>query len=89
MSTITFDTLQYVDTLTSAGVPEAQAKAMAKAQSIAIESATDIRLATKGDIQSIKGDIVEMRHELNLLRWMIGATLAGTGAIIMKLFFMH
>jgi hypothetical protein len=82
MSTITFDTLQYVDTLTSAGVPEAQAKAMAKAQAQAIDSATDIRLATKGDIQDLK-------NEMLVMKWMLATSLAGTGAIVMKLFFMH
>lgn len=82
MASITFDTLQYVDTLTSAGIPEAQAKAMAKAQAQAIETATDIRLATKEDVRRLE-------NELMVQRWMIGATLAGVGAIIMKLFFVH
>jgi hypothetical protein len=36
MSTITFDTMAFVETLTAAGVPEAQAKAEAKAVTIAL-----------------------------------------------------
>lgn len=39
MSSITFDTMAFVDTLTAAGVPEAQAKAEAKAVTQAIASA--------------------------------------------------
>jgi len=89
MSTITFDTLQYVDTLTSAGVPEAQAKAMAKAQAQAIDSASDIKLATKSDVSNIREDIRKVENELSIQRFMLGATLAGVGAIVMKLFFMH
>lgn len=81
-SAITFDTLQYVDTLVSAGVPEAQAKAMAKAQAQAIESATDIRLATKSDIQ-------ELRNDMLVMKWMLATSIAGTGLIISKLFLMH
>ncbi len=72
MASITFDTLQYVDTLTSAGIPESQAKAMAKAQA-----------------QATKEDVRRIENELMVQRWMIGATLAGVGAIVMKLFFVH
>jgi hypothetical protein len=82
MSTITFDTLQYVKTLKSAGFDDKQAEALAEAQSVAIDSATDIRLATKGDVQ-------ELKNEMIIMKWMLGTLMAGTGAIIMKLFFIH
>ena len=82
MSTITFDTLQYVKTLKSAGFDDKQAEALAQAQATAIDSASDVRLATKDDIRKIE-------NELGLHRFMLSIVLAGIGAIIMKLFFMH
>jgi hypothetical protein len=100
MATVTFDTMQYVDTLTEAGVPEAQAKAMAKAQSVAIESATDIRLATKNDVIVIREDIQAIKHELksieaNIYKSMLVQTfaiaglVAGIMAVVLKLFMQH
>jgi len=80
MSAITIDTLQYVDTLKASGIPEQQAKAMAKPQAVAIESATDIRLATKSDIQDIK-------NEMLVMKWMLGTVMAGVGVIIGKFFY--
>jgi hypothetical protein len=94
MSTITFDTLQYVDTLTSAGVPEAQAKAMAKAQAQAIESTTDIRLATKGDIQDLKLSIVDIRKDMaelksEMMRALLIQVFAIAGLVIAVVKFMN
>ena len=57
MSTITFDTLKYANTLKAAGVPAAQAEA----EAVALSEVLDINLkefATKADL----------RHEVDLLR---------------------
>ena len=82
MSTLTFDTLKFVKTLKTAGFSDSQAEALAEAQSVAIDSATDVRLATKQDIQ-------ELKNEMLVMKWMMGLVLAGTGAILMKLVFIN
>jgi hypothetical protein len=65
MATVTFDTMQYVDTLTAAGVPEAQAKAMAKAQATALEQTSkDIDYVSRNDL---KTDIGELRGDMHQL----------------------
>ncbi len=80
MSTITFDTMAFVDTLTSAGVPEAQAKAEAKAVTAAIASAVDVTLATKNDVSQVRSDIAASK--LDMLKWMIGLILGQTALLI-------
>ncbi len=69
MTTVTFDTLKFVERLRAAGVPELQAKAMAEAQIEALGEATALTLATKADIYDIKS-------ELRLMKWMLGFLLA-------------
>lgn len=100
MSSITFDTIAFVDTLTAAGVPEAQAKAEAKAVTIAIASAVDMSIATKSDVQAVKNDIqavsmavrdltVKTDAEFKNMRLMFSIVAAGVGAILLKLFLPH
>lgn len=80
MSTITFDTLKFVDTLKEAGISEAQAKAQAKAIGDAIESATSLSLATKSDIQELKSDINGVKYDL--LKWLIALVLGQTALLV-------
>jgi hypothetical protein len=80
MSTITFDTLKFVDTLKEAGISEAQAKAQAKAIGDAIESATSLSLATKSDIQELKTDINSVKYDL--LKWLIALVLGQTALLV-------
>lgn len=80
MSTITFDTLKFVDTLKEAGISEAQAKAQAKAIGDAIESATSLSLATKSDIQELKTDINSVKYDL--LKWLIVLVLGQTALLV-------
>ena len=61
MSTTTFDTLEFVETLKAADVPEEQAKAHAKA----IASITENTLATKSDLLATKSDL---EHSIDTLR---------------------
>ena len=86
MTTITFDTLKFVEHLREAGVPEAQAKAMSDAQK---ELLTEIfeqkELATKTDIKEIELKIAEVKAEL--IRWVVGAGFLQTvliAALLMK-----
>lgn len=79
MSTITFDTLKFVEKLKASGVPEAQAKAEAEALVSAFSEAMDSQLATKNDINRIE-------KELAVLKWMSGIVMGGVLALIMKAF---
>ncbi len=98
MASVTFDTLKFSERLKSAGVPEAQAKAMAEAQRDVLAEALDSTLATKSDVsglqQSIsdvkselKQEMAEFRSELKLIKWMLGLLLGGVIALILKAFF--
>lgn len=84
---IQFDTLRYVETLKSAGVPEAQAKAEASALSTALGESTTGLLATKDDINGIKFDLLEIKSEQKLIKWMLGALIAGVVSLVIKSFF--
>lgn len=63
MSTITFDTLKFADTLKQAGVPAAQAEAEARAVAAAIG---EVDVATKRDIDDIRKDIQAMELRLTV-----------------------
>ena len=80
MSTITFDTLKFVEKLKAGGVPEAQAKAEAEALVSAFSEAMESQLATKSDINRIEKELV-------VLKWMTGIVMGGILALIMKAFF--
>ena len=80
MSTITFDTLKYVEKLKAGGVPEAQAKAEAEALVTAFSEAMDSQLATKSDINRLE-------RELIVVKWMVGLVLGGILTLILKAFF--
>ena len=67
MSTITFDTLKFVERLEKAGVSREQASAMAE-----IATRKDIALAVAG----IRTDITAVKGEMALLKWLLGAVLA-------------
>lgn len=77
MSTITFDTLKFTKTLEKAGVPPAQAEAMAEAFR---EASAEAEVATKRDIERLEGKIAEMKFDL--LKWIVGLSLAQFGVLI-------
>jgi len=79
MSTITFDTHRYVRKLTEAGVGEQQAEAMVEAIGASHVAA---EVATKADLRELE---LRMESELKLLRWMTGATMALSTAILIRL----
>lgn len=91
MSTLTFDTLKYTERLRAAGVTEAQAKAEAEALRDALSEALDTSLATKGDLIEVRNELKiglsDVRHELGLLRWMMGILIALAAASFGKQFF--
>ena len=85
MATITFDSLEFVETLTKAGVPEAQAKAEAKAINSAFKQIMESKeLATKQDLaileSNLRKDMAEMKSDM--IRAMLLQTFAIAGLVI-------
>jgi len=98
MSAITFDTLKFVERLEQAGVPRAQAAAIAEAQRDVFSEALESELATKGDIRAVREDLtgfgarIDRRidaidAEIRLLKWMMGVLIAIAIANFAKQFF--
>lgn len=88
MSTITFDTLKFVERLERAGVSREQASAMAEAFK---DASGEAEIATRKDIAlavaEIRTEIIGVRGEMALLKWMLGAVLALAVANFAKQFF--
>jgi len=90
MATITFDTLELVDKLKTAGISQEQAEAVVRV----IAEAQD-GLVTKHDLTEAKNEIkadMNVRFEridgeLKLNRWMLGVLLAGVISLVLKAFF--
>lgn len=86
MSTVTFDTLKFVETLRDAGIPEIQAKAQAEA----LKEVLHTEVATKQDLEALELKIeskIEMA-KTDIIKWNTGTLLVATGlfAAISKLF---
>lgn len=87
MATITFDTLKFSKKLREAGVPEAQAEALAEVQKEALSEVMDSTLATKRDVQDLKEELIKIQAEITLMKWMMGVTIGGIVTLILKAFF--
>ncbi len=77
MSTITFDTLKFSDTLKAAGVPDKQAEAEARAVAAAIG---EVDVATKRDIDDLRHEMQSM--ELRLVIKLGGIIAIAVGIIV-------
>ncbi len=73
MSSVTFDTLKFVEKLKAAGMPDAQAKAVAEAHSEALSESVVNVLATKSDIAELK---------LDMIKWIVGVGMAQLALLI-------
>lgn len=82
MSTITFDTLKFANTLKEAGVPDRQAEAESRALADAFASNSS-ELVTKGDLNLLEA---KFDSKFTLLQWMLGFNLAFTMAMLWKVF---
>ena len=86
MSSVTFDTLKYVETLKQAGVPDNQARA----QSEALKEVLNAEVATKHDLKELELKIdsrfEKIQGEFTLVKWMIGFNLAISVSILFKIF---
>ncbi len=91
MSTITFDTLKFVERLEKVGVPREQASAFSDAQKEAFAEAFDKSLATKNDIEALRADIAKLdarfSGEIALVKWMLGVVIAIAIANFAKQFY--
>jgi hypothetical protein len=61
--TIVFDTLKYVETLKSAGVPEALANVEVEALTAALGESAHGRRTPKGAIEELKTELSGVRHD--------------------------
>ena len=68
------------EALVDAGATEEKAK-----EAAVVLSAEN--LATKKDIDEVRGHIHRLELNMAVLKWMVGATLTGVAAIIVKIFF--
>ena len=81
MSAITFDTHKFVQKLQEAGFNQKQAEGLTEAMRAAIDES---ELVTKKDLQI---ELVPVKADLNLLKWMMGALIAIAIANFSKQFF--
>lgn len=88
MSTITFDTFEFNNTLRDGGFDEKQAAALTKAQSKAAAQIHDAgEYATKKDIMDVRKDMSELKSEL--YKGMMLQTFAIAGIVIAAVKFIN
>ncbi|MGH8470579.1 MAG: DUF1640 domain-containing protein [Gammaproteobacteria bacterium] len=81
MTSVTFDTLKFVERLKASGMPDTEAKAIAEAFR---DAQSDAELVTKKDLQI---ELAPLKGDLLLLKWMMGMVLGGVLALILRSFF--
>lgn len=83
MATVTFDTLELVDKLKSAGFVQEQAEAVVRVIADAQED-----LVTRAYLdQALQRELSLIRTEIAVLKWMMGVAIGGLVALIIKGFF--
>ena len=94
MSTITFDTLKFVERLEKAGMPREQASALAEVQKEVFAEVLGSTLASKSDIRDVRDDVAKLDKEvalvkadIGLVKWMMGALIALAIANFAKQYF--
>ena len=87
MAAIPFDTLKFANKLKSAGVPDKQAEAEAEALAEALEVNLK-EFVTKEYLDvKLQQELAPIRTDLAVLKWMIGAMMAGVISLVLKAFF--
>jgi len=79
MTTITFDTLELVDKLKSAGIPQEQAEAVVR-----VIAEAQNRLVTKDDLEI---SLSPLKTDMAVIKWMMGILIAGVLSLVLKTFF--
>lgn len=90
MTSTTFDTLDYFEKLKAAGFTEMQAKVQVEAMQGVVKSydeASRKELASKGDIQDLKNEMANNKHEI--LKWMMATMVAQTALVIAVIAFLR
>jgi len=90
MTTITFDTLELVDKLKTAGIPQEQAEAMVRVIADAQETlVSNITLDHRLKETELRSDarFERIDGELKLNRWMLGIIIAGVMSLVLRTFF--
>ncbi len=88
MVAIAFDTLAYSKALQAAGMPPEQADALAKAQKTALDEMVAAKeIATQADILRLENKMEANKHEI--LKWLIGMTVAQTSLVIAVIAFLN
>lgn len=82
MSTITFDTLKFADTLKAAGVPDKQAEAEARAVAAAIG---EVDVATRRDIEDLRREMQLLEQRLVIKLGALVTVAIGAVAALVKL----
>ena len=83
MATVTFDTLELVDKLKSAGFESDQAEAVVRVISEAQDG-----LVTRDNLEhALEKGLAPVRTELAVLKWMMGVIIGGVVALLIKAFF--
>ncbi len=78
----TFDTLKLARRLREAGMPAAQAEAIAEAEAEVLGDFVLSHLATKGDVAEIKTEIADLRSDIAEVRAELKEDIASTNARI-------
>jgi len=91
MAAVTFDTLKFVKTLEASGMPASQAEAVAAAVRDSTDSADlvtkkDLQIELQKTISPVKDDIAALKADIVLLKWMLGAIIAGVVTLVIKAF---
>ena len=91
MTAVTFDTLKYAEALKTAGVPEAQAEALAEAlrqggQELATKAdIAELRMATRANLTELKtelkADIAKLQTDIGWIKWIITG---GVGLYVLR-----
>ena len=90
MTTLTFDTLELVDKLKTAGMEQQQAEAVVRVIVQSHEATVSIQALDnrlKETELRIDARFERVDGELKLNRWMLGVLLAGVMSLILKTFF--
>jgi len=80
MTTVTFDTHQFIRTIQASGIPENQAEAIAEAFRVA---QTNAEMATKGDLGELEYRLKSAINEskVDIIKWVAGLMLAQAAVI--------
>jgi hypothetical protein len=87
MATVTFDTLELVDKLKSAGFVQEQAEAVVRVIADAQQDLVTREYLDHALQREFASQLGPIRTELAVLKWMMGVVIGGLVALIIKGFF--